>query len=231
VASVAGRLDTYDFAHAALELYDFFWSELCDWYLEIVKPRLYDADAAAAGNLLHVLERVLALAHPVLPFVTEAIWAEMPGHDDPLVVSPYPVVEESRFDAAAEAELGAEIELTRAIRRWRDLAGVDAGAVLLVRGAEPHELVGRLARVEFGADGSGEPIANVGAIEILTSDGVDAERAREGVAARRRELESEVARAEGKLANERFVAKAPEDVVEAERDKLDRYRRELEELG
>jgi valyl-tRNA synthetase len=233
VASVTERLDAYDFAHAALELYDFFWSELCDWYLEIVKPRLYDGDEDAASNLLFVLERVLALAHPMLPFVTEAIWAEMPGHAGraPLVVSAYPVPDKSRLDSAAEAEMSAEIELTRSIRRWRDLAGVGAGAVLAARGADPHELVGRLARVEFGADGSGEPIANIGAVEIMPSGGVDAARVREELEGRRTELRAEVSRAEGKLANERFVAKAPADVVEAEREKLERYRRELEDLG
>ncbi len=231
VASVSGHLDAYDFAHAALELYDFFWSELCDWYLEIVKPRLYDGQGDAASSLLFVLERVLALAHPMLPFVTEAIWAEMPGHDSPLVVAAYPAADEARFDSAAEVEVGEEIELTRAIRRWRETAGVGPGVVLAARGREPHELVARLARVEFGADGTGEAVATVGAVEIMPSDGVDAELVRAGLEARRAELQGEVSRAEGKLANERFVAKAPADVVEAEREKLDRYRRELEELG
>ncbi len=68
-------LDSYDFAHAALELYRFFWSELCDWYLEIVKPRLYGGEAEAAATLLWVLEQTLALAHPVMPFVTEEIYS------------------------------------------------------------------------------------------------------------------------------------------------------------
>ncbi len=233
VGAVSERLDGYDFAHAALGIYEFFWSELCDWYLEIVKPRLYAGDAAAASNLLCVLERTLSLAHPLIPFVTEAIWAELPGHADgpPLVVSPYPVPEESRIDVAAEAEVGGHIELTRAIRRWRDLAGVGVGVLLSARGAEPHELVGRLARVEFGADGAGDPIASIGPVEIMASEGVDPDRARAGVEERLEELRAEVSRAEGKLANERFVARAPADVVEAEREKLNRYRAELEELG
>ena len=77
----------YDFAHAALELYRFLWSELCDWYLEIVKPRLYDGDEGAAANLLCVLERTLALAHPIMPFVTEEIWSYLPDREAQLVVS------------------------------------------------------------------------------------------------------------------------------------------------
>ena len=72
---MTANLDSYDFAHAALELYRFFWSELCDWYLEIVKPRLYDGEAEAAATLLWVLEQTLALAHPVMPFVTEEIYS------------------------------------------------------------------------------------------------------------------------------------------------------------
>ena len=76
---VTASLDAYDFSHAALELYRFFWSELCDWYLEIVKPRLYDGEPEASANLLWVLEQVLALAHPIMPFVTEEIWSLPPA--------------------------------------------------------------------------------------------------------------------------------------------------------
>ena len=75
IEAVTRNLDAYDFAHAALELYRFFWSELCDWYLEIVKPRLYDGEPEVAATLLCVLERMLALAHPIMPFVTEEIWS------------------------------------------------------------------------------------------------------------------------------------------------------------
>src|SRR6476659_5602337 len=86
IESVSSSLDSYDFAHAALDLYEFFWSEVCDWYLEIVKPRLYDGDEEASANLLHVLGEVLALAHPMIPFVTEEVWSYLPGEGDPLVV-------------------------------------------------------------------------------------------------------------------------------------------------
>ena len=79
IASVTEKLDAYDFAHAAQEAYAFFWSELCDWYLEIVKPRLYDGEAEVSANLLWVLERTLALLHPLMPFVTEEIWSYHPA--------------------------------------------------------------------------------------------------------------------------------------------------------
>jgi len=231
VERVTASLDDYDFAHAVLELYRFLWSELCDWYLEIVKPRLYDGDEAASAVLTFVLERVLALAHPFMPYVSEEIWSYLPaGAERPLVVSAFPAAEGNRIDEAAEREMEAAIEQTRALRRWRDLAGVEARAVLSGRAAgEPHELVGRLARFEFTADG-GEPVASVGDVEVLPSDELDADRVGARIEETRAKLRSEVERGERKLANESFIAKAPPDVVEAEREKLDGYRAELAEL-
>lgn len=232
VGTVGERLDAYDFSHAALELYRFLWSELCDWYLEIVKPRLYGGDAGAAGNLLFVLERTLALAHPLMPFVTEEIWSYLPDRRAQLVVSPYPQVATERVDEQAEREVGAAIDLTRSLRRWRELAEVPAGAVLggRVRGDEPHELVGRLARIEFGAD-DGSAIATVASVELLESEGLDSRTVAARIEERRSKLRAEVERAESKLGNKGFVAKAPPEVVASEREKLEGYRSELEELS
>ena len=232
IATVSERIDAYDFAHAALELYRFIYSELCDWYLEIVKPRLYDGDPDAASNLLHVLERTVAVTHPLMPFVTEEIWGYLPGRETELIVSPFPTADEARYDEEAEAEIGAAIELTRDLRRWREEAGVAPGATLRARAADgaANPLVSRLARVEL-AGGEGEAVATVGPLEILPSEQLDSGAVDERIAERRRTIESEIARAEGKLANDGFVAKAPPPVVEAEREKLDRYRAELEELS
>ena len=126
-----------------LGLYAFFWSELCDWYLEIVKPRLYDGDPDAAANLLYVLERVLALAHPVMPFVTEEIWGYLPDREGMLITAEYPRADESLLDPEAEREIEAAIGTVRDVRRWRDLVGVAAGSVLdarLTGDGEPPEL-------------------------------------------------------------------------------------------
>jgi len=237
VASVNEKLDAYDFAHAALDLYEFFWSELCDWYLEIVKPRLYEGEPEVARNLLHVFERVLALAHPVMPFVTEEIWGYLPGADErrPLVVSAYPEADRSMIDDAAETRMRAAIELTRGVRRWRDLVGVAAGSVLSARvvgdaDGVAVELVARLARLDLDGSGGGSALATIGGLEILGSDEIDAGEVRRRISERREELRSEVERGERKLANEGFVAKAPPEVVEAEREKLEGYRAELQEL-
>jgi valyl-tRNA synthetase len=243
VADVSEQLDAYDFSHAALSLYRFFWSELCDWYLEIVKPRLYEEEPEVSATLLHVLEQVLALSHPVLPFVTEEIYSYLPGVGDSerrpemLVVHPFPAQEPELIDVEAEAEVGDAIELTRSLRRWRELVGVAARSVLPARVADgdpPHELVARLARISFDGDGvgpEGEPLAQVGPVEILASDEIDADEVRRRMGQRREALRAEVERAERKLANDGFTSQAPADVVDAEREKLATYRAELEELG
>ncbi len=233
VRSATASIEAYDFAHAALDLYEFFWSELCDWYLEIAKPRLYDGDEDASASLLWALEQVLALAHPLMPFVSEEVYSYLPAPEtEALAIHPYPKPDEALIDEAAEEEIGAAIRLTRALRRWRDLAGVPAGQVLSARanGAEPHELVNRLARVEFGSDG-GEAIATVEGVELLETEGVDPDSIRARIEERREKLRAEVKRGEGKLSNEGFIAKAPADVVDAERAKLEAYKAELEELG
>jgi valyl-tRNA synthetase len=231
IASVTAKLEEYDFAHAAAEAYAFFWSELCDWYLEIAKPRLYEGEAEVSATLLWTLERILGLLHPLMPFVSEEIWSYHPSRKGHLAVHAFPEAEESLRDPEAEKEVRAGIELTRRLRAWRDLVEAPAATVLPARaeGIEPREFVGRLSRFEFGEDG-GDPVAAVGPIKILASGEIDAVAVAARLEARREELRAEVARAEGKLGNEKFVDRAPFEVVEEEREKLARYRAELEEL-
>ncbi|HEY7255950.1 MAG TPA: valine--tRNA ligase [Solirubrobacterales bacterium] len=232
ITSVTEKLEAYDFAHAAQEAYAFFWSELCDWYLEMVKPRLYEGDEAASANLLWALERVLALLHPMMPFVTEEVWSFHPARRGHLAVHGFPEADRSLIDVEAEEEVSAGIELTRRLRAWRDLVEAPAATILPARaeGVEPREFVGRLARFAFEENG-GTPVAAVGPVSVLASEAIDADAVRARVEARREELRSEVARAEGKLANERFVANAPPEVVAEEREKLERYGAELKGLS
>ena len=229
---MSGSLDRYDFARAALELYRFFWSEFCDWYLEIVKPRLYAGEPEASAILLHGLGEILALAHPIMPFVTEEVWSHHPDRRGDLVVRSFPTVEEELLDPEAEAATERWIEVTRRLRTWRDLVEAPAGAVLKGRvdGEAPAEFVARLARFEFSEDG-GDPVASVGEVQVLASPDIDPAAIGDRLETRRRQLRSEVERAEQKLANQGFLEKAPADLVEEERQKLDRYRAELEELG
>jgi valyl-tRNA synthetase len=232
IVSVTEKLEAYDFAHAAQEAYSFFWSELCDWYLEIVKPRLYEGEGEVSATLLWALERVLALLHPIMPFVTEEIWSHHPARTGHLAVHAFPEADESLFDPEAEAEVEEKIELTRNLRAWRDLVDVAVGSVLPIRIDNPvPEFVTRLARVEMTEDAAREEIATVGSVKVLASPELDAGAVAARLEKRREELRSEVERGERKLANDGFVAKAPAEVVEEERGKLERYRAELEELG
>jgi valyl-tRNA synthetase len=230
VHSVTARIDEYDFSHAVLEFYDFFWSELCDWYLEIVKPRLYEGDEDAAANLLFVLDRVLRLMHPVMPFVTEEIWGYLPDREGMLISSPFPEPDDFPIDERDKDEVAFAIKEVRMIRRWRDLVGVPAGAVLSARIPDTRpEFVARLARLS--PSDNGEALATVASVQILASEGVDAGQVETRMAAERERLNGEIERLERKLGNEGFVAKAPTDVVEAEKAKLRGYRAELNELG
>ncbi len=230
ISSVSGDIDEYDFSHAVLGFYDFFWSEFCDWYLEIVKPRLYDGDEDAAANLLYVLDQLLRLAHPVMPFVTEEIWSYLPDRDDLLLVSEFPSADPALVDPASEAEVGAAIQLVRRVRRWRDLAGVPAGKVLAARiDDEQPEFVTRLARIAAG-DGVDEPLATIGTVQIVDA-GVDRRVAEGRIDVERARLMTEIERGERQLANSGFVDNAPAEVVAEAREKLEAYRRELDALA
>ena len=231
-ARVNELIGSFRLSPAALELYDAFWTDVCDWYLELVKPRLYDGDEDASAVLLHVLGRSLALLHPVMPHVTEEIWSFMPGEDGLLAVSEWPEADESLLDPEAEAAMERVREAVTAIRRLRDDAGVKPGVRLPAQTDLPDDLashVAHLARLELSANG-GDPVATVAGVRILASGEYDAEALTRRLAERRQELTGEIQRVEKKLGNKGFTDKAPPEVVEAEREKLERFRHELENL-
>jgi valyl-tRNA synthetase len=247
-ADTQARIEGFEFSKAALGLYDYIYGELCDWYLELVKPRLGDdadpGDRAALGaTLLHVLRETIATAHPIIPFVTEELW-ELLGWtaaEGLLATSRLPEPDDALRDPAAEEEMGRAIEAIKALRGWRDSVGVKAGTVvpgvLRAGGYEATATrIAALARFELREDGDdgGEPAATIaipgGAVGVLPSEGVDLGAAERRLAAQRDDLAREIARAEAKLANGGFVAKAPEAVVAAERAKLERLREELAAL-
>src|ERR1700761_4065361 len=134
-AELAARIDVYDFSHAALGLYDFVYGELCDWYLELVKPRLRAGEPELAATLLHVLTETVALAHPLIPFETEEIYSHIPGTDGLLAarVSTPAAGGGLTADAAAEDAVQRAIAAVQALRRWRDMTRVPAGATISAR--------------------------------------------------------------------------------------------------
>jgi valyl-tRNA synthetase len=231
-----GRIDRYDFSHAALALYDFVYAELCDWYLELVKPRLRAGELAVAATLLHVLTETLALAHPMIPFVTEEIYSYVPGVEGLLAGGIKS--EAGAIDTAAEASLRRVIEAIQAVRGWRDRMAVKAGAVVPARLiADGYEdtagHLARLARLTFSENGS-DPVASVsvpgGSVEILRSGEVDFDGAERRRAAEREKIDEQIKQLERRLANPSFVEKAPPEVVQKVRDELERLRAERDAL-
>jgi valyl-tRNA synthetase len=226
-------IDQYRLSAAALELYDAFWTDVCDWYLELVKPRLYGGDGDASAVLLHLLGRCLTLLHPFMPHVTEEIWSFMPGERRLLAVEQWPEADDSLIDSDAEAAMERVRDAVVAIRRLRDLAGVKPALRLPATvdfDSSVAEHVANLARLELSSNG-GDPLATIAGVRIFATEGLDATAFQQRVEARREQLRDEVARGEKKLANQGFVDKAPPHVVQEEREKLEAYRRELDSLG
>lgn len=255
-AEVTTALERFRFQDAGQRAYDFVWGDLADWYLEMAKPRLYgdmgDASRDAARAVLaEVLDRSMRLLHPIMPFITETVWQRLPrarGDAPSLMVSRWPEPVAGWEDAAAEAAFAELQEVVVEVRRMRQEYGIGPGVRVPLRAVPATDHVramldasrralGDLARVDdlsFGA-ANGE----VGASAVLRSGtelflplagviDLDRERAR---------LRDEAARIEGlaagtekKLANQSFVARAPAEVVEREREKLASYREQVEKL-
>ncbi len=187
-----------------------------------------------------MLTETVALAHPLIPFETEEIYSHIPGAEGLLAARAG--AQQAPIDERAEGEIARVIEAVQALRGWRDTAGVKAGAVLDARLAaegyeQTSEHLARLARLSLSdanGDGSAETVATVpvpgGTVQVLAGGALDLEGAERRLAERRAKLSAEIERAQRKLANQGFVAKAPPAVVGAERDKLAAMQAELEAL-
>jgi valyl-tRNA synthetase len=234
----AQRIDEYDFAKAALGLYDFVYGELCDWYLELVKGREAATDADLARTLAWALRRTLQIAHPIIPFATEEAWDAIPGTTGLLAASRLPEPDDGLLDPGAEQRLARVIDVITTVRSWRNGANVPPGPILPARleadgyDDEATTLVARLARLQPTDEaGDAVPVAIPGGqVAILAGEHVDpaAERAR--VEKRRAEVEGQIASTEKRLGNEQFVSRAPAEVVAAERAKVEALREELRTL-
>ena len=187
-----------------------------------------------------MLRETLALAHPMIPFVTEEIHSFLPGAERDLAVSPYPEVDPSLVDEQAEQEVGAVIEAVRRLRNYRDSVGAPAAARIPARivgtrtRARSTRSAGSRGSTSPSDGGDGEVVSSIGlegaTVEVLPSDTVDPAEARARIEAERDRLRAERDRARGKLSNKGFTEKAPPELVQAEKDKLERFEAELAEL-
>ena len=248
-ADVTRHLDAFRFDLAAQTLYEFIWDEYCAWYLELVKPVLWDENApierqrGTRRTLVRVLEVILRLAHPFMPFITEEIWQRIKPQagvqGETLMLQPWPVANESRIDAAAEGDIEWVKQLMLGVRQIRgemkismakriDIIVANTSASDLRRLADFEPLLSKLAKLESVrvlAAGEEAPMSAttlVGEMEVLVPMAglidKDAELARLDKEIGR--LQGEVQRVGGKLSNQGFVAKAPAEVLEKERAKL-----------
>ncbi|MEX1157898.1 MAG: valine--tRNA ligase, partial [Thermomicrobiales bacterium] len=240
IAEVTRQLDAYQLHEAGRSLYEFIWSEFCDWYIEAAKVRLYadEPDPAVPQTLAYVLERTLRLLHPFMPFVTEELWQQLPHPGEALIVAAWPETGET-FTAQAEG-FQAIMEAVRLIRNARAEQGVETarripaivypGASSDAYGSLRSELVS-LARLD--GDGlelrDGEPQAQEESVSIVSGSAsiflplagmIDVDAARARITREIELAEGEIDRANGMLANEQFVARAPANVVDGHRSKL-----------
>jgi valyl-tRNA synthetase len=232
IATVTERLEAFDLGGANRAAYDFVWSEFCDWYLEAAKPALYDGDPRSRYVLRTTLEAILRLLHPLLPFVTSELWEAL-GHERQVALEAWPEADrDGREDATAErdfARLQAAVGAIRTLRAEADLPPNQtipvhpsgAASPLLLRQAP---VIAALARAELHADAPAGPALRqvLADVELrLPLEGlVDVAAWRARQEKRLADLRKELGKSAKKLANDKFVANAPEAVVAEERRRL-----------
>ena len=251
VKAVTDNLDKFELGVAVSKLYDFLWDDFCDWYIELVKPRLFDKEtpsAKVAQNVLcYVLSNAMKLLHPFMPFITEEIWQALPHDGESIMISEWPKFCESLANADAEQEMAVIMEAIKGVRNIKNEMNVppskkvklfvvteDAG--LFKQATAFLEKLASASEVDIRADKAGIPenvvsVVNSKAEILLPLDElVDKEKEIERLTKEKTRLEGEIKRVEGKLSNKGFTDKAPAAVVEEERQKGEKYKAMLEKV-
>ena len=251
-AEVAQYFADYRFDLLARAMYEFIWDEFCDWYLELAKVQIQGGTPAQARatrrTLVRVLETVLRLAHPLIPFITEELWqavAPLAGRHThaSIMLTDYPVAQPEKIDDASEAQFSRLKEITSACRNLRGEMNLSpAQKVPLVAHGNAAELqafapylkaLAKLAEVsvvDTMPDAANAPIAVVGENRLMFKIEIDVAAETERLTKEIARLEGEMAKATAKLANESFVARAPAQVVEQERKRLADFAATVEKL-
>ena len=250
VRDVTRLFDSFEFGEAGRALYNFIWNDFCDWYIEMAKENLTGEDEKLKKNtqriLRYVLDQILRLMHPIMPFVTEKIWLSMPHDGTSLVVAEYPV-EHTEFDnQVAEKDMDNLIELIKAVRNSRSEvnAPMSSAIDILIKTKDDDtrkvfennvDYINRFChpkRLEIAADIEAPKLAMTSVITgaevyLPLADLIDLNEEISRLQKEAKKLESEVTRGEKKLGNEKFVANAPEAVVAKEKEKLANYKQQL----
>ena len=246
IEKVTNLFERFEFGEAGRQLYNFIWDDFCDWYIEMSKETLYGEDETAKmmnkSVLVHVLDQSLRLLHPIMPFVTEEIWGNLPHQGDSLVVAQYPTVEAKWIDETATTGMETLKELIRSVRNIRAEVNTPLSKkiTLLIhtsdaeidqflkeninyieRFCNPEELV--IANQIDAPELAMSAILTGATIYLPLADLINIDEEIERLTKELAKWTQEVKRVQGKLANERFVANAPVAVVEEERDKEKDY--------
>ena len=245
IAEVTENLEKYELGVAVQKVYDFIWDTYCDWYIELTKARLYSEDAdrkqTALQVLVYVLDQLLRLLHPFMPFITEEIWQNLPHEGPALIAAQWPQYRQELAFSAEESHMESVMEAIRAIRARRTEMNVPPSkkAALYILTSKPQVytegegFIQRLAYADTVTLLSAEPENLDGMVTITTADAklyipmgqlVDVAKELERIAKELADARKFLASVEGKLANEKFVSRAPEAVVEAERQKAQKTR-------
>ena len=254
VKEVTENLDSFEIGVASAKVYDFIWDTYCDWYIELTKTRLNgtdeDAKLTAQNVLCYVLVTLLKLLHPFMPFITEEIYQALPkcdGAEDILMTAQWPEYTEALSFPAEESAMEAVMDLIRAIRARRAEMNVPpskkAELMIVTDQAEPYQqglhFIQRLAYASNVTFPETAPADVTGLVSVVTHDAtaylplselVDLAAERERIAKELEKAKNGLRITEGKLANEKFVAHAPEKVVNAEREKVAKYQELIAKL-
>ncbi len=247
ITNVRDNIEKYEIGVALNTIYDFAWSDFCDLYIEMVKPRLYnessDGYESAVATLKYVLENILKLLHPYMPFITEEIYSNLETEDEALIIAKYP---EAKYNFEQDEKFEEElISVIREIRNARANAGLTNSKKInmtiysknyLDNINKSVEMLKKLLSVEEltvadtqGVEGTAIHTQNIDVV-LDMSIGINKEEQNAKVQAEIIKAESELKRAQGMLANEKFVSKAPAALIEAEKEKVKKYTELIEKL-
>ena len=251
---VTENLDKYELGIALQKVYDFIWEEFCDWYIEMVKPRLYneedDTKAAAIWTLRHVLIQALKLLHPFMPFISEEIFCNLQEEEETIMVSQWPVYRDDWSFAKEEQSTETIKEAVRAIRGVRSSMNVPPSKKATVYVVSEDEGLLRIfehsksffATLGYAgevilqknkdgiADDAVSAVIHRAVIYMPFADLVDIEKEIERLKGEEKRLAGELARSRGMLGNEKFVSRAPEAKIAEERAKLEKYEQMMEQV-
>ena len=247
IKSITDKIEKYDIGLAADDIYDFIWSDFCDWYIEIVKPVLYSDNLEEKTNtvkvLLYVLENILKLLHPFMPYITEEIWQALPNREEALIVSKWPEYKEELVFEKEERATEYIENAIREIRNARSEMNIEnskkSNTLVYTKDPEVKEIfeemkglllsLGYSNSVEITDDEGRKNSENIAIvldraeIQLPLKELVDFEKELKRLQKDKKDAEAELKRAKGKLSNQGFVSKAPAKLIEEEKEKVTKY--------